>query len=167
MAQLVEQTIRNRQVMGSNPIGGLRKSSGFPLKNRLFRKENRYVFKQTARAADSFLVDRQAAGLSPHTLKFYQQFLNPFIAYCNATSLKFIRVITADILGRYSLFFAETHNPGGVHATYRTLRDFFHWPANEEVMAPEWKNPMLKVKAPKVFLDPASINQFYFIPSMQ
>jgi site-specific recombinase XerD len=25
---------------------------------------------------------------------------------------------------------------------------------NEEVMAPDWKNPMLKVKAPKVVLDP-------------
>jgi len=25
---------------------------------------------------------------------------------------------------------------------------------NEEVMAPDWKNPILKVKAPKVVLDP-------------
>jgi site-specific recombinase XerD len=103
---------------------------------------------------ESFLIDRQAAELSRHTLKFYRQFLIPFIAYCNAISLKYIREITPDILRRYFLAFAETHNPGGVHAAYRTLRAFFHWLAKEEVMAPEWKNPMQKVKAPKVFLDP-------------
>ena len=76
------------------------------------------------------------------------------VKYCNANSLRFIREITPDILRRYFLAFAETHNSGGVHAAYRTLRAFFHWLAKEEVMAPEWKNPMLKVKAPKVFLDP-------------
>src|SRR5215212_949765 len=37
---------------------------------------------------------------------------------------------------------------------YRTLRAFFQWLMKEEVMAPDWKNPMLKVKAPKVILDP-------------
>jgi hypothetical protein len=31
VAQLVEQTIRNRQVMGSNPIGGSVKKVVFPL----------------------------------------------------------------------------------------------------------------------------------------
>src|SRR5215207_7664794 len=104
--------------------------------------------------AESFLVDRQSAGLSRHTLKFYRQFLSPFITYCNTTSLKFIGEINPDILRRYLLVFAETHNPGGVHAAYRTIRAFFHWLAKEEVMAPEWKNPMLKVKEPKVFIDP-------------
>jgi len=104
--------------------------------------------------AESFMVDRQSAGLSRHTLKFYQQFLNPFISYCSANSLKLIKEINADILRRYFLVFAETHNPGGVHAGYRTLRAFFHWLAREEVMTPEWKNPMLKVKAPKVSIDP-------------
>ena len=29
-----------------------------------------------------------------------------------------------------------------------------HYPMKEEVMAPDWKNPILKVKAPKVVLDP-------------
>jgi site-specific recombinase XerD len=104
--------------------------------------------------ADSFLVDRQSAGLSQHTLKFYRQFLNPFITYCNANSLRLIGEITPDILRRYFLAFSQSHNPGGVHAAYRTLRAFFHWLAKEEVMTPKWKNPMQKVKAPKVVLDP-------------
>ena len=37
---------------------------------------------------------------------------------------------------------------------YRTLRLFFQWLMKEEVMAPDWKDPMLKVRAPKVVLDP-------------
>jgi hypothetical protein len=41
-------------------------------------------------SVESFLIDRQAAGLSPYTLKFYRQFLDPFIAYCNAISLMLI-----------------------------------------------------------------------------
>jgi len=104
--------------------------------------------------ADSFLIDRQARELSKHTLRFYREFLRTFIEYCNVNSFRFIQEITPDFLRRYFLAFSETHNPGGVHGAYRTLRAFFHWLANEEVMAPEWKNPMRKVKAPKVVLEP-------------
>jgi integrase/recombinase XerD len=104
--------------------------------------------------ADSFLIDRQARELSRHTLKFYREFLRTFIEYCNANSLTLIQEITPDFLRRYFLAFGEKHNPGGVHGAYRTLRAFFQWLMKEEVMAPDWKNPMLKVKAPKVVLDP-------------
>ncbi|HSL27773.1 MAG TPA: tyrosine-type recombinase/integrase [Anaerolineales bacterium] len=105
-------------------------------------------------AADSFLIDRQARDLSRHTLRFYKGFLNTFIEYCGVNSLTLIQEITPDFLRRYFLAFGEKHNPGGVHAAYRTLRAFFQWLMKEEVMAPDWKNPMLKVKAPKVVLDP-------------
>jgi len=101
---------------------------------------------------ESFLVDRQSAGLSRYRLRFYREFLRTFIDYCNANSLRFIQEITPDFLRRYFLAFGEKHNPGGVHGAYRTLRAFFQWLVKEEVMAPEWKNPMLKVKAPKVVL---------------
>jgi site-specific recombinase XerD len=104
--------------------------------------------------AVSFLIERQARELSRHTLRFYREFLRPFIEYSNANSLGFIQEITPDFLRRYFLAFGEKHNPGGVHGAYRTLRAFFQWLMKEEVMAPDWKNPMLKVKAPKVVLDP-------------
>ena len=104
--------------------------------------------------ADSFLIDRQARELSRHPRRFYKGFLNAFIEYCNANSLTFIQEITPDFLRRYFLAFGEKHNPGGVHGAYRTLRAFFQWLTKQEVMAPDWKNPMLKVKAPKVVLDP-------------
>jgi len=89
--------------------------------------------------ANSFLMDRQARELSKHTLRFYREFLRTFIEYCNVNSLRFIQEITPDFLRRYFLAFSEKHNPGGVHAAYRTLRAFLHWLVREEVMAPEWK----------------------------
>jgi site-specific recombinase XerD len=84
----------------------------------------------------------------------YREFLRLFIEYCNANSLLFIQQITPGFLRRHLLAFGEKHNPGGVHGAYRTLRAFFQWLVKEEVMAPDWKNPMLRVKAPKVVLDP-------------
>jgi integrase/recombinase XerD len=103
---------------------------------------------------EAFLIDRWAGELSKNTIKFYREFLNPFLKYCNANALKFVEEITPDFLRRYFLAFAETHNPGGVHAAYRTLRSFFRGLFNEEIMPPQWKNPMLKVKAPKVLIEP-------------
>jgi site-specific recombinase XerD len=90
-------------------------------------------------AIDSFLIDRQARELSQHTLRFYREFLR-----C------------------YFLAFGEKHNSGGVHGAYRTLRAFFQWLMKEEVMAPDWNNPMLKVKAPKVILDPRQVTDHFW-----
>ena len=44
VAQLVEQSIRNRPVIGSNPIGGSTKISGFSPESSLFRKEKPLCF---------------------------------------------------------------------------------------------------------------------------
>jgi len=105
-------------------------------------------------AIESFLIDRQAAGLSPHTLKFYRQYLQAFSTACSENAVKLVQDISPDLLRRYFLKLSENHNPGGVHCAYRTLRAFFRWLLNEEIMQPEWRNPMLKVKPPKVNLDP-------------
>jgi site-specific recombinase XerD len=110
--------------------------------------------KYIAASVEAFLIDRRASELSKHTLEFYWHILNPFIEYCNASSIKFIGEITPDFLRHYFLAYAENHNPGGVHAAYRTLRVFFRWLIDEEIMPPEWKNPMLKVKPPRVVIEP-------------
>lgn len=110
--------------------------------------------------AESFLIDRQAGELSKHTIRFYQQYLKSFTEYCSAHSLNLIGDITPDFLRRYLLTYGESHNPGGVHAAFRTLRAYFRWLANEEIMPPTWKNPMLKIKGPKVAavsLEPISL----------
>jgi hypothetical protein len=102
----------NRPGRSSNLLCGSLKSSGFSLKNGVFRQENHYVLSKTHEQtileisqgdyiniiADSFLIDRQARELSRPTLRFYRDFLRTFIEYCNANSLTFIQEITADFL---------------------------------------------------------------------
>ncbi len=115
---------------------------------------------QNARAAslssciESFLIDRQAEGLARCTIKFYRQNLHPFCIYCSDNGVQLVQDISPDLLRRYFLKLAETHNPGGVHGYFRSLRALFRWLVVEEIMPPEWRNPMLKIKPPKVNLEP-------------
>jgi integrase/recombinase XerD len=103
---------------------------------------------------ESFLIDRKAEGVTKSTLEFYTIRLKHFLKYCDTQSVKLIEEITPDFIRRYMLLYAETHNPGGQHGTYRTLRAFFNWVDFEDVMPLEWRNPIKKVKAPRVDLPP-------------
>jgi integrase/recombinase XerD len=102
----------------------------------------------------SFLIDRQAEGLSRYSVKFYRQNLHPFRAYCSENGVTLVQGVTPDLLRGFFLKLAETHNPGGVHGYYRSVRALFRWLVLEEIMPPEWRNPMLNVKPPKVNLAP-------------
>lgn len=102
-----------------------------------------------ALAAESFLTDRRASGLASRTIRNYRLHLRNFTTYCDGQALKFVRELTPDFLRRY-LLLAESHNPGGVHGYYRTLRAFLRWLEAEEVMPPVWRNPIAKVKPPRV-----------------
>jgi integrase/recombinase XerD len=101
-------------------------------------------------AAESFLVDRRASGKAAGTVRNYNDHLKHFIAYCDGQAATQIGHLTPDFLRRYLLVLAESHNPGGVHAYYRSLRAFLRWVEAEEIMPPEWRNPMAKVKPPRV-----------------
>ncbi len=105
-------------------------------------------------AAESFITDRKAANLARHTILFYRNYLREFLAYCDGQAITHIQEISADFLRRYLLSLEGLHNPGGIHASFRTLRVFFRWLESEEVLDPEWKNPIKKVRAPKVGQDP-------------
>ena len=111
-------------------------------------------------AAESFLVDRRAAGRTPGTIQNYKEHLTHFITYCDALGLKLIHELSADFIRHYLLALAETHNAGGVHGFYRTARAFLRWIELEEVMPADWRNPIHKVKAPKVpetLLEPVTL----------
>ena len=55
---------------------------------------------------------------------------------------------------KYLIWLEEKgHNPGGISAAYRSLRAFLYW-WEDEVEPEEWKNPIRKVKDPKVSLEP-------------
>ena len=43
----------------------------------------------------------------------------------------------------------KNHNPGGIHAAYRSLKAFLNW-WEDEFEPDNWRNPIEKVKSPKV-----------------
>lgn len=109
---------------------------------------------------ESFLVDRQAQGLSKSTVKFYKRKLGYLLKFCEEQAVTQVAELTADLLRRYLLELSERHNPGGVHACFRTLRTLLLWVGQEEIMPPDWNNPIRKVKAPKLpndLLEPISL----------
>lgn len=103
---------------------------------------------------DSFLIDRRSQGLSPETIELYTKKLQYFLKYCERQALTQCSQITPDFIRRYLLELSETHNPGGVHACFRPLRTMLYWIEEEEIMSEGWKNPIRKVKAPKLPTDP-------------
>jgi site-specific recombinase XerD len=99
---------------------------------------------------DSFLVDRKAQGLSGETLRFYQKKLKYFSQFCDGQAVTQVSQVTPDLIRRYLLELSEKHNPGGIHACFRTLRTLLLWVQQEEIMPKDWNNPIRKVKAPKL-----------------
>lgn len=104
--------------------------------------------------AEAFIVDRKAQNLAKGTIRFYREKLQLFLAYCESQVITEIPQITPNVIRRFLLYLEEAgHNPGGVHTAYRTLRAFLNW-WEEEVEPEGWKNPIRKVKAPKVPEEP-------------
>lgn len=112
-----------------------------------------------------FLTAKRAAGLTPRTVAFYDAKLKPFVA-CTGSST--VEAVDADVLRGFLLHLQATgHNPGGVHAHYRAVSAFFHW-YELEVEPEGWKNPIAKVKAPRLDdepLDPAPIGDVLLMAS--
>jgi len=104
---------------------------------------------------ESFLIDRRSQGLSPDTIEFYTKKLQYFQKYCERQALtQLISQLTSDFIRKYLLELSETHNPGGMHACFRPLRTMLYWIEEEEIMPAGWKNPIRRVKAPKLPTDP-------------
>jgi integrase/recombinase XerC len=103
---------------------------------------------------EAFLVDRKAQGLTEGTLDFYKDKLALFTDYCDSQLITQITEINPNLIRMYLLYLEDKgHNPGGVHAAYRSLRTFLYW--WEEELEPEgWKNPIRRVKPPKLSVSP-------------
>ena len=103
---------------------------------------------------DSFLTDRKSQGFAAETVKFYKKKLKYFSQFCEGQAVTQVSQLTPDLIRRYILQIAEGHNPGGVHACFRSLRTLLYWVEEEEIMPFDWKNPIRKVKAPKLPVEP-------------
>lgn len=118
--------------------------------------QNAYI----AIVIEGFLRDRKAAGKAPGTIEYYAYHLKVFHEFCTAQAVEYIGDISPDLLRRFLLLFAESHKPGGVHASFRALRVWLRWVDAEEIMPAGWRNPIHKVKAPTVpeqILDPVPL----------
>ncbi|MDP2995497.1 MAG: tyrosine-type recombinase/integrase [Anaerolineales bacterium] len=115
---------------------------------------------------EAFLIDRKASGLANGTLRFYRQKIKLFSDYCDALAVKQIGQITPSFLRQYLLYLEESgHNPGGRHAAFRLLRAFFLW-YEDEVEPVGWSNPIRKVKAPRVPVEPLEPVSFETVAHM-
>jgi integrase/recombinase XerC len=113
------------------------------------------------RWVDAFLTSKRAEGVARKTIKgAYGETLGTFINWCEKRSVNTVQDITSDLIRQYLLWREETgHNPGGVHMHFRVVKTFLRWYEREEEPT-EWKNPIRKVKAPKlpeIALEPADL----------
>lgn len=103
---------------------------------------------------DAFLLDRKAQNLSDGTIHFYRSKLRLLWQFCESQQATQIDQITPNLIRQFLFWLRETgHSEGGVHAGYRTLRAFLRW-WGDEVEPENWKNPIDKVKAPKLDVQP-------------
>ena len=77
-----------------------------------------------------------------------------FLTFCESQLITQVTEITPQTLREYLLALdSKGHNPGGIHAHYRVLITFLYW-WEDEVEPEGWKNPVRKVKAPRVGIEP-------------
>jgi integrase/recombinase XerD len=102
----------------------------------------------------SFLLERKSRGLQPRSIEFYRGHLKHFSTWLDPQGITQIDQVTPAVIRGFFIHLEEGHRLGYVHGYFRSLRAFFRWLALEEILPPEWKNPMRKVMSPKVPTDP-------------
>jgi site-specific recombinase XerD len=102
----------------------------------------------------AFLQTKQAENVAKGTLGFYRKKLKLFHTFCTSQGISHISQIQADTIRQYMIFLKERgNNDGGIHACYRTLKTLLRW--YEREYEPEgWRNPIKRVKAPMVAVEP-------------
>lgn len=99
---------------------------------------------------EHFLLDRTSANLSPHSVTYYRNDLRNFTVYCQKMGKTYMEEIQPDTIRGFILELAEKgHKPGGQAGHYRAIKSFFNF-YEREMDLPSNKNPIRKVKAPKV-----------------
>ena len=103
---------------------------------------------------EGFILDCQARNLSKGTISFYKKKLQNFLQYCDINFVSEIGDISSQLIRGYIIWLDEQgHNPGGCHSFYRALKAFLKW-YECETEQNDWRNPIDRVKGPKVNLGP-------------
>ncbi len=111
---------------------------------------------------DAFIYDRQAQNLADGTIRFYETKMKLFIGFLDSLGICKITDLTPQTIRSYLVYLEEKgHNPGGIHAAYRTVKTFLNW-WEAEAEPQNWRNPIKKIRAPKVpveILEPVKPNE--------
>jgi integrase/recombinase XerD len=117
--------------------------------------ENEYVF-------NSYILDCKARKLSDGTISFYKKKIYKFFLFLKLFYVDNLEQITPNLIRGFLIHLQEHgHNAGGIDTFYRSIRTFLNW-CEKEYELMNWKNPILKVKRPKVpeiILDPVKIDE--------
>lgn len=101
-----------------------------------------------------FIHSCRSRNLSSGTVKFYIMKLNVFLAFCTDMAVSKVSEITPNIIRQFLIFLEERHHkPAGVHCFYRSVKTFLKW-YEVEVEPADWQNPIEKVRAPVIPLEP-------------
>ena len=104
--------------------------------------------------AAAFLLDRRAQNLTRKTIEFYRNLLQGFLNWCDLQAIKTVNQLTPDVIRQYLIYLEDKGiKAGGVHARYRTLRAFLRW-YDLEFEPTDFRNPLRKVKPPRVDIEP-------------
>jgi integrase/recombinase XerD len=119
-------------------------------KNQLLQgQEDHFQDSEFAQEIDAFLIDCRSRGLSPNTIKIYARELRLFREHLEGVGLTVVTEIDPRHIRAYLILLAEHRKPSGIHITYRTVKTFLRW-YEAEVGPAAWRNPILRVKGPKV-----------------
>jgi len=125
-----------------------KKDLGLKSINR-YSTENQ-IEKDLVRSFSQFLSDRQAQNLSDGTILFYQTKFKAFIKFIQPFRIDQVTDLTPQLIRDYLIHLEQkNHNPGGIHAAFRSLKAFLNW-YTKEYEPENWKNPIDRVKPPKV-----------------
>jgi integrase/recombinase XerD len=101
-----------------------------------------------------FLHACRSRNLASGTIGFYTKKLKVFFLFCRDLAITRVDQITPDTIRSFLILLEEQrHKPAGVHCFYRSVKTFLKWYEQETERA-NWRNPIDKVKAPIVPLEP-------------
>lgn len=96
----------------------------------------------------------RSRNLSGGTIDFYDKKLKVFVQFCHGHEITKINQITYDHLRQFLITLEQNgHRPAGTHCYYRSVKSFLKWYEREAEPA-GWRNPINKVKAPIIPLEP-------------
>jgi integrase/recombinase XerD len=102
---------------------------------------------------EQFLKAKKSENITKGTIAFYKARLKTFTDFLDTQEVKYISQLTPNIIRDFLLLLEDRgHNAGGIHGYFRVIKTFLRWYWEEE--EPNSPNPILRVKPPKVPVEP-------------